>query len=69
MSQFQTAEAISATEQDRLRIVAARYEQCHPDDSFEDLRIRARFSKEDRRLLEDWLAAVGGERVHPGESR
>ena len=39
--------------------VATRYERCHPNDTFEDLRNRARFSKEDRRLLEDWLAAFG----------
>lgn len=46
-------------QQDALDLVAIRYEKCHPDDTFEDLRNRARFSKEDRRLLEDWLAAFG----------
>lgn len=41
--------------EDALRI---RYESCHPDDSFEALKLRAAFSKEDRRLLEDWRAAA-----------
>lgn len=37
---------------------ASRYDSCHPADSFSDLIRRARFSKEDRRLMEDWLAAT-----------
>jgi hypothetical protein len=37
---------------------ASRYDSCHPADSFSDLVHRARFSKEDRRLMEDWLAAT-----------
>jgi hypothetical protein len=37
--------------------VAERYDRCHPDDSFGNLVRRAFFSKEDRRLMEDWLAA------------
>lgn len=36
-----------------------RYEDCHPGDTFADLVRRSSFSKEDRRLLEDWLAAIG----------
>lgn len=35
-----------------------QYERCHPDDTFADLVRRSSFSKEDRRLLEDWLAAT-----------
>lgn len=34
------------------------YDACHPDDSFADLKRRAPFSKEDRCLLRDWLAAA-----------
>ncbi len=34
------------------------YDRCHPDDSFDELRQRARFSKEDRGLLRDWRAAA-----------
>jgi hypothetical protein len=47
----------------------ADYERCHPEDTFEDLKRRARFSKEDRGLLDDWLAASRaqhGELAHPG---
>lgn len=36
----------------------AAYDACHPDDSFDDLRRRAAFSKEDRFLLAGWLAAT-----------
>ena len=36
----------------------AAYDACHPDDSFGDLKRRASFSKEDRCLLRDWLAAT-----------
>jgi hypothetical protein len=32
------------------------YERCHPEDSFDDLKHRARFSKEAKGLLRDWLA-------------
>ena len=42
---------------DRLEAIAREaYDRCHPDDSFDDLARRARFSKEDRGLLDDWLA-------------
>lgn len=41
-----------------LAEAARRYERCHPKDSFAYLARRAAFSKEDRRLMEDWLAAV-----------
>ncbi len=37
-------------------LVRADYDRCHPDDSFEDLKCRARFSKEDQGLLRDWMA-------------
>lgn len=56
--------------EDAVRAWAAQnYERCHPGDSFADLVGRARFSKEDRRLMEDWLAAarrrVGGRLIGP----
>ena len=41
--------------EDLLRV---EYERCHPDDTFEALTQRAAFSKEDRRLLEEWRAAI-----------
>ena len=37
--------------------VAERYGRCHPGDSFGDLVRRSSFSKEARRLMEDWLEA------------
>jgi hypothetical protein len=40
-----------------LELVAERYASCHPGDSFADLMKRASFSKEDRRLMQDWLDA------------
>ncbi|MEJ8570377.1 hypothetical protein [Microbaculum marinum] len=43
-------------------LIRADYERCHPDDSFEDLKHRARFSKEDQGLLRDWMA-VAAERA------
>ena len=49
-------------------LVAEAYDRCHPRDSFADLEKRARFSKEDRRLMEDWVAAVRG-RLSPHVSR
>ncbi len=39
-------------------VIRAAYERCHPQDSFADLQRRARFSKEDKGLLRDWLAAA-----------
>lgn len=41
---------------------ARRYDSCHRDDSFRDLCRRSSFSKEDRRLMEDWLAATEADR-------
>ena len=32
------------------------YDRCHPDDTFEALKRRASFSKEDHGLLQQWLA-------------
>ena len=40
-----------------IALAAREYQRCHPDDSFENLVARARFSKEDTGLLRDWLAA------------
>jgi hypothetical protein len=39
-------------------LVRAEYERCHPEDSLEDLKHRARFSKEDKGLLREWLEAA-----------
>lgn len=36
-------------------LIRADYEKCHPDETLEDLKHRARFSKEDKGLLRDWM--------------
>jgi hypothetical protein len=36
-------------------LVRADYERCHPEETFDDLKRRARFSKEDCGLLCDWM--------------
>lgn len=55
------ASTMRPAETSRLeRLAADSYDRCHPDDSFDDLVRRSPFSKEDRRLLEDWLEAVRG---------
>lgn len=37
------------------------FDRCHPGDSFQDMKRRASFSKEDRYLLADWLAFAEAE--------
>jgi hypothetical protein len=37
-------------------LVAQDYDRCHPGDSFEAMKLRARFSKEDQGLLRQWMA-------------
>jgi hypothetical protein len=47
----------------RIRLgswVRTEYERLHPGDSFEDLKRRARFSKEDKGLLREWLEVAEG---------
>lgn len=39
-------------------LIWADYERCHPEDRFADLKHRARFSKEDKGLLRDWLTVA-----------
>lgn len=66
----QRAASIPAMPRRDIRdLVAARYESCHPEDTFEDLCNRARFSKEDRGLLEDWLAAFADAGMTGGSRR
>ncbi|WP_193175335.1 hypothetical protein [Oricola nitratireducens] len=36
------------------------FDRCHPGDSFDNLKNRARFSKEDQGLLRDWMAIAAG---------
>ncbi|WP_377831113.1 hypothetical protein ACFKHW_38370 (plasmid) [Bradyrhizobium lupini] len=39
-------------------LVREEFERCHPDDTFEDLKRRAAFSKEDKGLLRDWMTVA-----------
>lgn len=39
-------------------LIQADYDRCHPEDSFEFLKRRARFSKEDKGLLLDWMTVA-----------
>ena len=44
-------------------LIRTDYDRCHQDDSFENLKHRARFSKEDQGLLRDWMA-IAAERAN-----
>jgi hypothetical protein len=50
---------------DAEALVRHDYERCHPEDTFEDLKRRARFTKEDKGLLRDWLALRSAQRDPP----
>ncbi len=39
-------------------LIRADYERCHPGETLADLQRRARFSKEDKGLLRDWMAVA-----------
>lgn len=49
---------------DAISSIRQHYDRCHPDDTFEDLKRRARFSKEDKGVLRDWMA-LAIERASP----
>ncbi|WP_315925533.1 hypothetical protein [Mesorhizobium sp. SP-1A] len=43
--------------EERVEAIArAAYDRCHPGDTFENLKRRSAFSREDLGLLDDWLA-------------
>ena len=39
-------------------LIRADYERCHPDHAFEDLKNSAKFSKENKGLLREWMAVA-----------
>jgi hypothetical protein len=39
-------------------LIRADYEHCHPGETLEDMKRRALFSKEHKRLLGDWMAVA-----------
>jgi hypothetical protein len=53
---------------DIIPLIRQDYERCHPDDTFDDLKRRTRFSKEDRGLLRDWMA-LATERTSQGREQ
>ncbi len=36
-------------------LIREDYERCHPGETLEDMKRRARFSKDDKDLLRDWM--------------
>jgi hypothetical protein len=42
----------------RESLIRADYDRCHPGETFEDLKRRARFTKEDKGLLRQWMAVA-----------
>jgi hypothetical protein len=39
-------------------LIRTDYDQCHLGETFDDLKRRAQFSKEDQGLLRDWMAVA-----------
>jgi hypothetical protein len=39
-------------------LIRADYALCHPGETFDDLKHRARFAKEDKGMYRDWLAVA-----------
>lgn len=56
---FDQIEPSDVTERAYLEsLIRADYEKCHPDETLEDLKHRARFSKDDKGLLRDWMVVA-----------
>lgn len=46
----------NTAERERLEsLIRVDYERSHPDDTFDDLKRRSHFTKEDKGLLRDWM--------------
>lgn len=45
-------------------VIGEDFARCHPGETLEDIRRRAAFSKEDRGLLRDWVAAASGHKIY-----
>lgn len=53
---FNQAEPPDESKLDYLEsLIRLDYERCHPDETLDELKHRACFSKEDRGLLRDWM--------------
>lgn len=59
LARLGTLQTASDGSKERLEaLIRADYERCHPEDTFDDLKRRARFSKEDKGLLRDWMGVA-----------
>lgn len=50
-------------------LIREDYVRCHPEETLEDLKRRASFSKEDRGLLRDWMAVAAARAAAAGTAR
>jgi hypothetical protein len=50
------AEDDGSARPDLEALIRADFDRCHPGQTLEDIKRRARFSEEDRGLLRDWMA-------------
>jgi hypothetical protein len=41
-------------------LIREDFSRCHPEETLEDVKRRAAFSKEDKGLLRDWMAVAAG---------
>lgn len=56
---FDQIEPLDVNERAYLEsLIRADYEKCHPDETLDDLKRRAQFSKEDKGLLRDWTVVA-----------
>ena len=44
-------------------LIRTDYERCRPGDTFDDLKRRVSFSKEDNRLYREWMATAAARRA------
>ncbi len=49
-------------------LIREDFERCHPGETFEDIKRRASFTKEDKGLLRDWMA-VAARRAEADQTR
>jgi hypothetical protein len=50
-------------------LVREDYDRCHPGETFDDMKQRMAFSKEDRGLYRDWLAVAAARAAVPAAER
>lgn len=50
-------------------LIAEDYASCHPGDSLDGLKRRARFTKEDKGLLVEWMARGAAKAAEPSRGK